>query len=261
MSRRWLLPVSAVAHVVIGGAVFLSGAWRIDRLDGGHNAVHIGLMPPPAAAAGPVAPQRPKFTPKEVPKVIVKQLVQLVPKTTETPKLAVSTDQPPGDGSGSGDPRSTEKCLVNCSDGPPAIAVCGNSSVEDSEQCDDGNTSNGDGCSSTCRLEPPRPKPPAIVQTNVLQALRLSGDTTPRPSSATQQMMMRDGNTKVTGVTKLCVGTDGGVTSAATLSSTRYSEYDQAILAAIHTWRYQPYLVDNKPVAVCSSVTFIYTIR
>ncbi len=32
-------------------------------------------------------------------------------------------------------------------------AVCGNGIVELSEQCDDGNTSNGDGCSSTCTIE------------------------------------------------------------------------------------------------------------
>lgn len=31
--------------------------------------------------------------------------------------------------------------------------VCGNSSIETGEQCDDGNTTNGDGCSSTCQLE------------------------------------------------------------------------------------------------------------
>ncbi|MBI5502932.1 MAG: DUF4215 domain-containing protein [Deltaproteobacteria bacterium] len=34
-------------------------------------------------------------------------------------------------------------------------AVCGNNVVETGEQCDDGNTDNGDGCSSTCRTEGP----------------------------------------------------------------------------------------------------------
>jgi cysteine-rich repeat protein len=32
-------------------------------------------------------------------------------------------------------------------------AVCGNAKVEDGEQCDDGNTVSGDGCSATCRVE------------------------------------------------------------------------------------------------------------
>jgi len=35
--------------------------------------------------------------------------------------------------------------------GPPP--VCGNSVIESGEQCDDGNTNNGDGCSSTCQNE------------------------------------------------------------------------------------------------------------
>jgi len=33
--------------------------------------------------------------------------------------------------------------------------VCGNSAVETGEQCDDGNTTNGDGCSSACQTEQP----------------------------------------------------------------------------------------------------------
>ena len=31
--------------------------------------------------------------------------------------------------------------------------ICGNNIVESGEQCDDGNTNNGDGCSSTCQIE------------------------------------------------------------------------------------------------------------
>ncbi len=38
--------------------------------------------------------------------------------------------------------------------GPP---VCGDGEVEGSEECDDGNTTGGDGCSATCAIEPPDP--------------------------------------------------------------------------------------------------------
>lgn len=38
-------------------------------------------------------------------------------------------------------------------DGSVTEAVCGNSIVEPGEECDDGNTINGDGCSATCMLE------------------------------------------------------------------------------------------------------------
>jgi cysteine-rich repeat protein len=36
----------------------------------------------------------------------------------------------------------------------PSLAVCGNSAVETGEQCDDGNTTDGDGCSADCQYEP-----------------------------------------------------------------------------------------------------------
>ena len=36
---------------------------------------------------------------------------------------------------------------------PPANLVCGNNILEDGEKCDDGNTIDGDGCSSTCTTE------------------------------------------------------------------------------------------------------------
>jgi len=56
----------------------------------------------------------------------------------------------------------TEQCddgnLVN-GDGCSSICtiepICGNNIVEIGEQCDDGNTMNGDGCSSICQLEAP----------------------------------------------------------------------------------------------------------
>jgi len=38
-------------------------------------------------------------------------------------------------------------------DGGSSGAVCGNNQVEDVEQCDDGNRTNGDGCASDCRTE------------------------------------------------------------------------------------------------------------
>ena len=51
---------------------------------------------------------------------------------------------------------------INFAVGPRDVAtrgnfctpVCGNNVVEDGEVCDDGNEVDGDGCSSTCELEP-----------------------------------------------------------------------------------------------------------
>lgn len=46
---------------------------------------------------------------------------------------------------------SGDGCSSTCQNETPA--VCGNGMVEAGEQCDDGNTTSGDGCSSTCQME------------------------------------------------------------------------------------------------------------
>jgi len=47
---------------------------------------------------------------------------------------------------------SSTDAVELCGDSTTA-AICGNGILEGSEQCDDGNTISGDGCSSTCQLE------------------------------------------------------------------------------------------------------------
>jgi len=42
---------------------------------------------------------------------------------------------------------------TNC-DAPGICAVCGNGSIESGEQCDDGNSADGDGCDAACAVEP-----------------------------------------------------------------------------------------------------------
>lgn len=55
--------------------------------------------------------------------------------------------------------RNTPFCIVflaMCLVVDSASALCGNGVLESGlEQCDDGNTMNGDGCSNTCQLEDP----------------------------------------------------------------------------------------------------------
>ncbi len=46
-------------------------------------------------------------------------------------------------------------CLNPCTGGSTPGPVCGNGMKEAGEQCDDGNTSNGDGCNASCQKEPP----------------------------------------------------------------------------------------------------------
>jgi cysteine-rich repeat protein len=67
-----------------------------------------------------------------------------------------------------GDPCTDEVCDAErgCASVPiPGCElVCGNGLVQQSEQCDDGNTSDGDGCSSSCLIEAGPALDQAIVQ-------------------------------------------------------------------------------------------------
>jgi TonB family protein len=73
--------------------------------------------------------------------------------------------------------------------------------------------------------------------------------------------MIREGTTSVRGVVKVCIATDGSVASATMKVPTKFTDYDQTILSAVRTWRYQPYLINGAPVPACSLVNFIYNMR
>jgi cysteine-rich repeat protein len=50
-------------------------------------------------------------------------------------------------------------------------AVCGDGALQPTEQCDDGNTKSGDGCSASCQLEPSEVEPnDALAQANTYRA-------------------------------------------------------------------------------------------
>jgi cysteine-rich repeat protein len=52
-----------------------------------------------------------------------------------------------------GDKDDDEDCDTDEGGGSCGVAVCGDGKKEGAEACDDGNTANGDGCSSTCTVE------------------------------------------------------------------------------------------------------------
>ena len=260
MSRRWLIAVSTVAHVAVGVGLFTAGVWQLEQLDRPRLSIALGQppAPPPPPAGGPVAAVKVDVPTKPPPRHPPREPVQPTTRPVDPPPegpTGATTDQPPGD-----DPDST--CLVNCGPTGAAVApVCGNNSVEVGEQCDDGNAASGDGCSASCVLEP-KPKPPtAIISSNVMTGLRISGDTQIHPSASTQNRMTRDGQSKVVGSVQVCISTDGSIASASTLKPTKYDDYDQALLAAVRGWRYRPYTVNGAAVKACSLVTFVYSIH
>jgi TonB family protein len=262
MSHRWLIAVSMGTHLAAVGGLFVSGVWQIERLhaDGRSRADILQPLAPPAPSGGLVGAKLPEVARKERPHVVKERVQPRATKPATEPDVNEPGDQP-GAGAGSGSAGDPGTCTENCGEPHHADPVCGDGSLDVSEQCDDGNTANGDGCSSTCRIEV-KPKPqPRMVAPTVLHGLRTSGETQLHPSTATQSQMMRDDVRRVTGTVKLCVSVDGGVTSAAMLISTRYSAYDAMLLSAVRAWRYRPYMVGDTPVPACSTVTFIYKIE
>jgi TonB family protein len=234
----------------------------VDRLEAGPRRFELHVQPPPpppAPAGGSTAARTPDFVPK------VRRLVAKGPR--QPPRQVDPAPVEPdtgGDGPGSGSGSSTDlagTCVENCGDGPPADPVCGNGSVEAGEQCDDGNTASGDGCSATCRIEVKPPPPTATVAPSVLAGLRISGQTQVHPDGVTQNQMIHDGTSQVEAVVKLCIAPDGSVGSTRLLRSTRYGAYDAALIAAVVAWRYQPYRVNGTAVPACSTVRFVYTIQ
>ena len=263
MSHRWLIAVSMGAHLSVAGGLFVGSLWRIDRMED-HNRSHAEILrpaPPPAPAGELVGVKLPDIKPKDKTPPVVKTTVQPTTRTTSPDKPAEpGGGDNPFPGNGPGDPDAAGTCTENCGEAPRTAPVCGDHSLDAGEQCDDGNTINGDGCSSTCRIEV-KPKPIPVLAPSVLQGLRLSGETQVHPSSATQTMMIHDGVSKAVGTVKLCISADGSVASASTMGTTKYADYDAALVSAVRGWHYRPYLLNGAPVPACSMVSFVYTIR
>lgn len=261
MSRRWLIAVSVTAHLAVGAGLFVSGVWRIERVhaDPVRNELVLPLAPP-APSGGPVAV---KTDPIRHRPVIVKETVQPTTKPADKKPDEPRTGENTNPITGPSDPDVTGPCTENCAPTKTPEPVCGDGSVDPGEQCDDGNTANGDGCSSTCRIEvkPQPPQPPRRIDPKLFQGLRISGETQLHPSTTTQNVMLRDGVNHVSGTIQVCITTDGGVASTSLVRSTKYSDYDATLLSEVRTWRYQPYTLNGAPVPACSYVTFNYMIQ
>jgi len=271
MTRRWLITISLLAHVGLGIGLFVTGVWRLERLDHQHKAsLSLGVMLPPGAepegGAAAAAPE--KLAKKK--KRVVKD-AQPVPRQPEAPQVAQTstTVGELGDGTGkntgTGHPDGIpggETCddPMGCPDGTSGgrhDPACGNGATETGETCDDGNLTPGDGCSATCKVEIKQ----IFVPPTVLQGLRTSGETQVHAPDTVKTMMLRDGRERTAGTLKLCIAVDGGISSVSVAASTRYEAYDARLVAAARAWRYRPYTVNGRPVPVCGMVTFVYTIR
>jgi TonB family protein len=270
MNRRWLIAISLLAHAGLGVGLFVSGVWRIERLDHPYKAsLSLGVMIPPGAIpeGGSSAAAPEKLDKKK--KRVVKD-AQPQAKRPEAPELAITTGKEgDGDGAGKGSatgdtdgPPGGERCddPLGCLEGTSGgrgDPVCGNGAKEAGETCDDGNLAANDGCSASCKVEVKT----IIIPPTVLAGLRISGETQIHAPDTVKTQMLRDGRERSAGTLKLCIATDGGISSVSVVASTKYDAYDHKLVAAARAWRYRPYTVNGTPMPVCGVVTFVYTIR
>lgn len=95
----------------------------------------------------------------------------------------------------------------------------------------------------------------------LMEGRRIAGEKGIVPDDETKELIRPYGEQQITGTFRLCVNEAGRVESVLPLRSTGFPGYDRDLLAGMAQWIYSPYKIDDEPVPVCSSITFIYTQR
>jgi hypothetical protein len=241
--RRLIVTGSLLAHAGVLVAFVISGLWKIERLDAAPNdTLNLALTTEPSMEGGGPHPKAtPEFKAKEQTKPPVDTLHQ---RTATTDTKASDTDnQDTGNnddgkgthGNGPGDDNDKGKCQT-----PP--------------------------CGSDDKVDPPKPTvevvvPPTILKPAVIQGLRISGDTEPRPSDFDKNSMWQAHVDSTSAMFKVCISAAGDVSSVTRVKTTKYPDYDQRIANAIRGWKYHPYTIAGQAAPACGMVTFVYSIQ
>ncbi len=258
--------LTIAAHLGVLVALVVAALWRIDKLEIQDHAIQLAIgtgAPLPKPAEGPA---RAKPEPPRRRQLVTRDMVQPDPIQATA---AAKQENVPGQASVLGDAGARGlKLFGECSSGGECVPnglsdmldfVCGDGRVERGEQCDDGGRVSGDGCSALCALERT-----VRVDNRLIEGYRIAGEPQIHAPESVREKMAERGQTGTLGAVKMCLGTDGVVSSLRLLRSTGYAEYDALLLSGMKGWRYRPYrIADGTGVAACTLVTFIYrmTIR
>jgi TonB family protein len=250
--RRGPVALSIAAHIGALGAFLGAAAWQVDKLEPSETPIFVATAfassfpvegdPPPARATERgTGSGRVVDTPSERP---------------PAPKTGGGGDvDPTGPSLFEGCPPGSACVLDNLN--RLAEPVCGNRVVEIGEECDDGGTAGGDGCSGGCRAEPP-----AMVGARLIEGYRIAGDPQIPPPASVRAQMARNGQRQAVGRIQMCLGADGAVRSLRVLRPTGHPAYDSLLTDRMREWRYRPYrTAGGEPVPVCTVVTFIYRVQ
>jgi TonB family protein len=266
--RRWgtlFLIGSLALHAAGAMALIIAAMWKIERLVPDRMPVVIQpgrsafIEPGPEPAQGPTPPERRKPREPKPPPVPVQPTAAPAVTPTVEPVGGDGPVEPtePGDGGG-GDGTGTcvgDGCGGGTGDVAAVVDRCGDGAVTGAEVCDDGNARAGDGCSATCQREQPRR---VSVRHEVIDSLRIAGETRILPPADVQTQMVRSGIDRTRAVLRVCLDASGRVEEARFLKGTGFAGYDQRLRGAVSAWRYRPYSVNGQSVAVCGTVEFVY---
>lgn len=238
--RKWvgmLIMVSVAAHVVLFAALLVRSFWVIEKLTPPKRDLAMLVAPPPPPPPPPPAASK-KITPKTdtVKKVRAQDITQPEQKKDE-PDVNIE--------------------IVEADDGVEG-GVEGGVAGGIAGGVIGGTFGSIPGGVLSTAPPPPAPEKPQIVPQVAVEQQRVAGEKEISPDDATKLQMKRDGSSQLIATVKMCLSSDGNVSSLNILKSSGYAPYDQKIQAKMRQWRYKPFLVNGKPVPVCTSVTFIY---
>jgi hypothetical protein len=95
----------------------------------------------------------------------------------------------------------------------------------------------------------------------LLEGHRIAGQIMIAPDDETKKAIHNAGIRRVMGTFRLCMDETGKVETVLPLRSTGVASYDRRIIGGMLAWRYSPYMIDGRAVAVCTAITYIYTQR
>jgi periplasmic protein TonB len=242
--NRWKAPMiasGAVVHAVVFTGMWIHGVWEIKKVDAAEesSAITLQLEIPRVEEAGRPS-QRPKDEPKKEAKKVVPDLQPEEKKPEDKPEAVPTTGNEESPTTGGG---------------------------EDTEGLPTGTGTTGELPPMVASKPPPEapkpPKPPASVNvvSKDLEARRTSGNAAIGPDNDTAQQIARLDSREVRGKVKLCLSSEGRVTSTQLMQSTTFSAYDEKLEREIRSWRYLPYTVNGVATPVCTMVTFVYRQR
>jgi protein TonB len=230
-----LITASVVLHSGAAAALIVRQFWMIDKLptpkDGSEISLGGAPPPPPPPKGGKKKQQDLK---KEIKKIRTKDAVQPVKDLAPVPEENTVDE-------GEGEDVGVEGGVEGGVAGGVVGGVLGGTLV-----------------GSGPPPPPPPPDKPQVVPQAVLDKQFLSGDREIKPSKPVQNLMYKAGQKRTITTIKMCLSAGGAVDSVRVLKSSGFDEYDREILAGMRQWRYRPFRVNDRPVPVCTSVTFIF---